>query len=195
MPSTNKNAESVSGRSKATPAHTLARVRNNQRRHRERRRQHIASLEQRVEEAESLLEKARAEIATLRDELAKSATGPAAQKVSTESDDAHVQSEVLDSASSEEDPSSSRCSSDATGLSQKLDCSTSNGSDLLSTSEENTILCSRAASIISQQNFRGLDMHAIESLLSGGFRAAKTQGEGCRVVNKLLFEVLDFINS
>ena len=51
-----------------TPAKTLVRVRNNQRRHRERRRQYIASLEQKVQETESLLEEARAEVAALRAE-------------------------------------------------------------------------------------------------------------------------------
>lgn len=52
-----------------TPAKTLVRVRNNQRRHRERRRQYIASLEQTVQETESLLEEARAEVAALRAEM------------------------------------------------------------------------------------------------------------------------------
>lgn len=54
-----------------TPAKTLVRVRNNQRRHRERRRQYIASLEQKVRETESLLKEARAEAAALRAEMIK----------------------------------------------------------------------------------------------------------------------------
>lgn len=48
-----------------TPAHTLIRVRNNQRRHRERRRQYIAFLEEKVEHGEHLLVQARARIAEL----------------------------------------------------------------------------------------------------------------------------------
>ncbi|KEF56312.1 uncharacterized protein A1O9_07893 [Exophiala aquamarina CBS 119918] len=48
-----------------TPAHTLIRVRNNQRRHRERRRQYIALLEQKVHQNECLLAEARAKIAEL----------------------------------------------------------------------------------------------------------------------------------
>ncbi|KAJ9650761.1 hypothetical protein H2198_009937 [Neophaeococcomyces mojaviensis] len=55
-----------------TPARTLIRVRNNQRRHRERRRQHIASLELRVQETEQQLNQALTEIATLRAELERS---------------------------------------------------------------------------------------------------------------------------
>ncbi|KAG5296626.1 Trappc4 protein, sybindin-like family protein [Histoplasma ohiense] len=50
-------------------AHTLTRVRNNQRRCRERRRQYIAALEQRVEETGRLLEEARAEIDCLKSQL------------------------------------------------------------------------------------------------------------------------------
>ncbi|OJD17414.1 hypothetical protein AJ78_02486 [Emergomyces pasteurianus Ep9510] len=49
--------------------HTLARVRNNQRRCRERRRQYIATLEQKVEETERLLDEARVEIDSLKAEL------------------------------------------------------------------------------------------------------------------------------
>lgn len=48
-----------------TPAHTLIRVRNNQRRHRERRRQYIAFLEQKVHQNECLLADARAKIVEL----------------------------------------------------------------------------------------------------------------------------------
>ncbi|EHY57131.1 hypothetical protein HRR83_002627 [Exophiala dermatitidis] len=48
-----------------TPAHTLIRVRNNQRRHRERRRQYIAFLEEKVDHSEHLLAQARARIAEL----------------------------------------------------------------------------------------------------------------------------------
>ena len=52
-----------------TPAHTLIRVRNNQRRHRERRREYITSLEQKLEETEGLLAQAKAKIAALKAEL------------------------------------------------------------------------------------------------------------------------------
>ncbi|KAK5062511.1 hypothetical protein LTR84_004584 [Exophiala bonariae] len=48
-----------------TPAHTLIRVRNNQRRHRERRRQYITFLEEKVDHSENLLAQARARIAEL----------------------------------------------------------------------------------------------------------------------------------
>lgn len=54
-----------------TPAHTLVRVRNNQRRHRERRREYIASLEQKLQETERLLAQATAELASSKLELEK----------------------------------------------------------------------------------------------------------------------------
>lgn len=52
-----------------TPAHTLIRVRNNQRRHRERRREYIASLEQKLQETEGLLAQAEADVAALKAEF------------------------------------------------------------------------------------------------------------------------------
>ncbi|OAX85529.1 hypothetical protein ACJ72_00067 [Emergomyces africanus] len=58
-------------KSRKSHDHTLARVRNNQRRCRERRRQYIATLEQKVEETERLLDEARAEIDSLKSELLK----------------------------------------------------------------------------------------------------------------------------
>jgi hypothetical protein len=52
-----------------TPAHTLTRVRNNQRRHRQRRREYIVSLEQHLQETQALLAQAEAHIARLQAEL------------------------------------------------------------------------------------------------------------------------------
>lgn len=52
-----------------TSAHTLVRVRNNQRRHRERRRQYIASLEEKLRKAETFLDDAKANIAALETQL------------------------------------------------------------------------------------------------------------------------------
>jgi len=60
---------------------------------------------------------------------------------------------------------------------------------------ESTTLCSQAFVLISQQNFRGVDAHTIRSWLYEGFRLARNQSEGCRVDNKLLFGLLDFISS
>ncbi|EON61709.1 hypothetical protein W97_00925 [Coniosporium apollinis CBS 100218] len=52
-----------------TPAHTLDRVRNNQRRHRARRREYIAFLEGRLKDTEGRLAEALTELAGLRAEL------------------------------------------------------------------------------------------------------------------------------
>ncbi|QSS64958.1 hypothetical protein I7I51_02034 [Histoplasma capsulatum] len=65
---TSNNDDSPKSQRKSR-AHTLTRVRNNQRRCRERRRQYIAALEQRVEETGRLLEEARAEIDSLKSQL------------------------------------------------------------------------------------------------------------------------------
>lgn len=60
----------VRGRVKKTATETLARVRNNQRRHRARRRELTTSLEARLQETERLLEEARAEIKVLKNSSA-----------------------------------------------------------------------------------------------------------------------------
>lgn len=57
------------GKQSKTSAHTLIRVRNNQRRHRQRRREYIASLEQRLEETQALLGQAEAKVVRLQAEL------------------------------------------------------------------------------------------------------------------------------
>ncbi|KIW11147.1 hypothetical protein PV08_10447 [Exophiala spinifera] len=62
---TDNQSISVGQTQNKTPAHTLIRVRNNQRRHRERRRQYIAFLEEKVDNSEHLLVQARAKIAEL----------------------------------------------------------------------------------------------------------------------------------
>lgn len=60
--------------------------------------------------------------------------------------------------------------------------------------EDSTSSCIQAYIVIAQQNFRGVSMEIIESSLYRGFRPAVTSGEGCRVVNRVLFELLDFIS-
>lgn len=58
---------------------------------------------------------------------------------------------------------------------------------------ESTTLCRDAYVVISQQNYRGLDMHTIRCWLERGFRQGKAQDGGCRVSTVLLFSLLDFI--
>ncbi|KAK2812051.1 hypothetical protein FQN50_001760 [Emmonsiellopsis sp. PD_5] len=59
---------------------------------------------------------------------------------------------------------------------------------------ESTTPCSQAYVFISQLNFKGLDVSVIEQWLHRGFRQARDPGEGCRVENNLLFQLLDFIS-
>lgn len=70
MPPTDKrNGITVVEKQRKTHAHTLTRVRNNQRRHRERRREYTLFLEQKLKETEDLLAQAQADIAQLNGEL------------------------------------------------------------------------------------------------------------------------------
>ena len=61
------------------------------------------------------------------------------------------------------------------------------------TASRDTTLCSTAYELVSQHNNKGIDMIEIGIRLSNGFR--KGDGDsGCRVENKLLFDLLDDIS-
>lgn len=66
--------------------------------------------------------------------------------------------------------------------------SLSSGDDVL-----NTTLCAIAEDLISQYNVRGVDMDKIRERLWSGFRSG-TPGDGCRIQNNILFQVLDEIS-
>jgi hypothetical protein len=268
-----------------TPAHTLIRVRNNQRRHRQRRREHINFLEKKLEETECYLSQARAEVAALREELAKrmfnestmtlqNAGYPAmlllVENLSTQleeqqeltvgevpetlitapasipaSDNTLVTSaitrnmsvpiptptkfdiadtptlSILPSPRPPSCPSANhtehpfnyfaaalprRCcvlvdelpttifEASPHAESQDLEILPSACDSYPASDMESTTLCSQAYSLIAQQNFRGLNADTIRSWLDEGFRRARFQDEGCRVENRLLFGLLDFIS-
>ncbi len=59
---------------------------------------------------------------------------------------------------------------------------------------ESTTLCSQAYILISQQNFRNLDLETIREWLANGRRRAQREGEGCRVENGVLLRLLDYIS-
>ncbi|RJE19027.1 hypothetical protein PHISCL_08640 [Aspergillus sclerotialis] len=59
----------------------------------------------------------------------------------------------------------------------------------------NTTLCAIADELISQYNTRGVDRAEIQRKLWDGFRKGLNTGEGCRVQNQLLFQVLDEISN
>jgi hypothetical protein len=302
MPQTNDNNTTSQETRRKTPAHTLIRVRNNQRRHRERRREYISSLEQKLQETQGLLAQSKANVAALKAELEiwksringtgeyfDGSTGstltldnvgnpptlfpvkrqpteaeqqqgsrvdvlrqisPLAPYSESPSETAFVTTAVtpdLPAAisttidfritdlstlsivpSPEPSPTSltgrpgspqyhtpsafpPRCCSlvdepptapfvgttmhsssapeaqDVTLLPSA--CHTYPPSDL-----ESTTLCSQAYILIAQQNFRGSNEYTIRSWLYQGFRRAKGHDEGCRVENKLLFGLLDFIS-
>lgn len=74
------------------------------------------------------------------------------------------------------------------------DCST--GEDLPEGDYDllNTTLCGMAEELINQYNTAGIDIELIRQRLWAGFKAG-TRGEGCRVENQVLFQVLDEISN
>jgi hypothetical protein len=69
------------------------------------------------------------------------------------------------------------------------DCSPTN----VATGEDDTTLCSEAYELVRKHNNRGVDMIEIGIRLWNGFR--KGDGDqGCKVENKLLFSVLEYIS-
>jgi hypothetical protein len=59
---------------------------------------------------------------------------------------------------------------------------------------ENTILCSEAKEILDQYNIDPLDVPFVKARLATGFCQPAVAGQGCRVDNRLLFQVLSEIN-
>ncbi|KAJ5477029.1 hypothetical protein N7539_007173 [Penicillium diatomitis] len=58
----------------------------------------------------------------------------------------------------------------------------------------NTTLCGMAEELINQYNTVGIDIDEIRKMLWAGFKAGAT-GDGCRVENQVLFQVLDEISN
>lgn len=58
----------------------------------------------------------------------------------------------------------------------------------------NTTMCAIADELINQYNTRGADIDEIRRKLWSGFRAGNS-GDGCRVQNQILFQVLDEISN
>lgn len=69
--------------------------------------------------------------------------------------------------------------------------------DSVPTNEDvlNTTLCAIAEELINQYNTRGVDMTEIQKKLWDGFCKSRATGEGCRVQNHILFQVLDEISN
>lgn len=58
----------------------------------------------------------------------------------------------------------------------------------------NTTMCAIADELVNQYNTRGADIEEIRRKLWSGFRSGKS-GDGCRVQNQVLFQVLDEISN
>lgn len=74
------------------------------------------------------------------------------------------------------------------GGSSGNEASWSSGEDVL-----NTTLCAIAEDLINQYNVREVDIDDIKRRLWSGFRSGQP-GDGCRVQNNILFQVLDEIS-
>jgi hypothetical protein len=59
---------------------------------------------------------------------------------------------------------------------------------------DNTILCSEAKAILDQYSIDPLDVPFVKARLATGFCKPAIAGQGCRVDNRLLFQVLSEIN-
>lgn len=59
---------------------------------------------------------------------------------------------------------------------------------------ESTTDCAAAYRIIEQQNFKGVDMEAIHQRLQSGYRRATRPGDGCTVVNSLLYSIISYLS-
>ncbi|KAH8652712.1 hypothetical protein BGZ60DRAFT_420085 [Tricladium varicosporioides] len=64
-----------------------------------------------------------------------------------------------------------------------------------SSSDNNSTLCSVAFSLLQQYNKKGVDMIEISMTLWNGFIKGGPAGDGCKVENKLLLSVLEYISS
>ncbi|KAL6794043.1 hypothetical protein J3E68DRAFT_405770 [Trichoderma sp. SZMC 28012] len=59
---------------------------------------------------------------------------------------------------------------------------------------ESTTDCVAAYRIIEQQNFKGVEMEAIHQRLQSGYRRAKRPGDGCTVINGLLYGIISYLS-
>ncbi|KAL7809039.1 hypothetical protein V8C26DRAFT_412270 [Trichoderma gracile] len=58
---------------------------------------------------------------------------------------------------------------------------------------ESTTSCAIAYDIISQQNLKGLRMEDVHQWLQSGYRRAVRDGDGCTVVNSLVYSLIDHL--
>jgi hypothetical protein len=59
----------------------------------------------------------------------------------------------------------------------------------------NSTLCATAEQLVNQYNIRGVDVAEIRKRLCPGFSKGRAPGEGCRVQNSILLELLDEISN
>lgn len=198
----------------AKPAdHKAARIRNNQRRHRERVKHHTTTLEARLAETQLQLDEALARVAELTEKL-RLVGIPSAETTTINPTALHrsggassLEGGIRPSIREDEDKSIAAAllsaeaprpigeSYDEIGESGERECAglPPPGPD------ESTTRCRDAFKIIAGQNYSGLDLSAIRGRLRPGFRGSLVgvadDGGGCRVDNRLLFALLDFMSS
>lgn len=224
MANTSPQPQSAAKGPLKTPRHTLIRVRNNQRRHRAKVREHIANLEARVKDLEYLLNETEKRSQELQKELNWCRDRETKRRSCAESGDNYQEEEATShrpiqvnsntncnpaSATVEACPSRRSSSGkhndsirgilsfsdDATWAERTSRIQEACSNYPKPTKDESTTLCSEAYATIATQNVRDIDDERIERLLCEGFRAARRKGEGCRVVNWVLMDALNALDS
>ena len=154
------------------PDHQTIRQRNNQRRHRQRVKAHTADLESQLQQTQSRLDQALNRIAELESELARSKFD-SDRSACVHPEGLTLHHGRLELGHGSEDDTYTLLPPPPRGKS--------------------TSLCREAYTIIAQQNRKGLDDAFIKRWLESGFHGSLHRGGGCRVDNRLLFELLDFM--
>ncbi|EHK18293.1 uncharacterized protein TRIVIDRAFT_58420 [Trichoderma virens Gv29-8] len=205
----------ISKWSSKSPKQQATRIRNNQRRHRAKVKAHITSLEEELAEtrrqliaAEHSIGALTAEVERLRSEARKKPTIASVAPVKYHSDSpmshtvleppccslSHNQRQLGDS-SSYERKAKADLSFDIPAMASiafvtQYDCH----SLPPPRPDESTTNCVAAYQIIGQQNFKGVDMEAIHQWLKSGYRRATRPGDGCTVVNSLLYSLINHLS-
>lgn len=195
----------------------IERARNNQRRHRERVKCHVADLESRLAQTQLELQKALSTIDGLRREAEEcqpstsasdneNTTSALAKSKIHWANIAHY-SPILSS-----QPSSTLLPQVSASIGTLLlrgasNVEEQNAYEVLSGDEqgsaclqppdpeESTTRCRDAYRLIADLNYQGLESSTLHKWLQPGFRSASAKDDSCRVENKLLFALLDYVSS
>ncbi|PKK44962.1 hypothetical protein CI102_12219 [Trichoderma harzianum] len=207
----------ISKWSSKSPKQKATRIRNNQRRHRAKVKSHISTLEAELAESQRQLIAAEHRITALTAEVERLLKE--ASRAPALASDSHMQHPFNSLMPSTVSEAPCRCSWNSQRLlSNSSSCKQNTVVDLpfdmpndltLAVTfvaqydcqslpppqpGESTTDCVAAYRIIEQQNFKGVDIQAIHQRLQSGYRRAKRPGDGCTVVNSLLYSIISYLS-